>query len=204
MKRRSQDEARRRLYEIARIQEGLFTAEDAVSAGYSRRLHTYHVQRGHWLRIERAIYRLREFPESRYEDLARWTLWSRGKGVISHDAAAAFHELGDLMPAHVHLTVPPGFRKRVPSSIVVHRGRLQSDEVREATGFRVTTPLRTILDLLLSGTESDRLASVVRDALERGAVRRRALEAAFSKLKKTDGKRAKRVLTLVEETARAV
>ncbi len=204
MKWRDPEEARSRLYEVVQTQAGCFTSRQALGAGYSWRLQHYHAARGHWLRIERGLYRLREFPSSPHEDLVRWCLWSRGKAVVSHDTAAAVHELGDVMPARIHLTVPPGFRKAIPPSIALHRARLGEDEVIQGDGFRITSPLRTIIDLLLFGMESDRLAAIVRDAIERGAVRRPALDAGISKLDMAQRDRARRVLALAVEKFRAI
>jgi predicted transcriptional regulator of viral defense system len=174
------DEARRKLFDIAQSQAGYFTSSQAVQAGYSHRLQHYHVQRGHWRRIERALFRLRDYPPAEHEDLVRWFLWSGGAAVVSHETAAAVHDLGDLMPARVHLTVPPGFRKALPPAVVVHRARLAAPDVQEHSGFTVTTPLRTILDLKAAATESDWLAGVVRDALARGMVRRSEMERALA------------------------
>lgn len=178
MKLHDTDESRHKLFEIAQAQAGYFASRQAVQAGYSHRLQHYHVQKGHWLRIERGLYRLREFPPTPHEDLVRWRLWSRGRAVVSHETAAAVHELGDLMPARIHLTVAPGFRKATPPSIVLHRARLSTFETEQHSGFVVTTPLRTIMDLRATAVESDWLAGVVRDALARGVVRPAELELA--------------------------
>ena len=182
MKWRDPDAAFDRLYQAAEGQSGYFTARQAVEAGYSRPLHTYHVRKGHWLKIDRGIFRLKNFPSSRYEDLVRWTLWSQGRAVISHETAAAVHELGDLMPARIHLTVEPGFRKPIPPILVVHRDRIPSVEVGDREGFRITNPLRTVLDLIRYPMDLDHLAGVIGDALDRGAVRREVLESEIAKM----------------------
>jgi len=189
---------------VAQGQAGYFTYKQALEVGYSSRLQHYHARRGHWHRIERGLYRLPEIPPSRHEDLVRWTLWSRWKAVVSHETAAAVLELGDVMPARIHLTVPPGFRKAIPPSIAVHRVRLADHESRPSDGFRVTTPLRTIIDLVQFGMESDRLAAVIRDAIDKGAVRRAALDAEVAKLDVGQRDRAQRLLTLAEEKRRAL
>jgi Nucleotidyl transferase AbiEii toxin, Type IV TA system len=95
--------------------------------GSTYQVQRYHVQRGDWLRVDRGIFRLTDWPASQHEDLVRWTLWSRGRAVISHETALAVHELGDVMPARVHLTVPPGFRMRA-SAVVVHRALLEPSD----------------------------------------------------------------------------
>lgn len=196
MKWRDPDEAQRRLFELAQGQAGHFTATQALEAGYSRRLQHYHAHRGHWLRIERGLYRLRDFPSGPHEDLVRWALWSRGLAVISHETAAAVHELGDVLPARVHLTVAPGFRKEVPPGVILHRARLTETDIQASAGFRLTAPLRTVLDLLASGCESDQLGRVVHDALERGAIRRAELEVAILGLDEALRERGRCILRL--------
>ena len=173
---------RQRLYEIAESQLGYFTAKQALKAGYSRRVQSYHAAKRNWLRIQPGIYRLRDFPSQKHEEFVRWTLWSRNAGVISHASAAAYYELGDLMPSRVHLTVPPGFRKRVDAGVIMHRGTLSPHDSRQATGFSVTTPARTIIDLAVEGTETNWLAGVVRDALKQGQATREDLDARAASL----------------------
>jgi hypothetical protein len=80
---------------MALVQGGYFTSRQALEAGYSTRLQHYHAHRGHWERKARGIYRLPEYPPGRSEDLVLWTLWSRGKAVVSHESAAAV-DLGDF------------------------------------------------------------------------------------------------------------
>ncbi|MBI5366574.1 MAG: hypothetical protein HZA54_06025 [Planctomycetes bacterium] len=204
MKWRDPHEAVRRLYAIAEAQAGYFTAAQALEAGYSRRLQHYHVHRGHWWRIERAIYRLREFPSQPHEDLVRWTLWSRGAGVISHETAAAVHELGDFMPARVHLTVPTAFRKRAAPGVVLHRGQVPLGDFRTAMGFTVTTPLRTFLDLVSSATEEEYLIGYLAEALERGALLASDVAERGARLDPESRGRAERVVQAAREAAHAV
>jgi predicted transcriptional regulator of viral defense system len=133
------------------------------------------------LKIDRGLFRLRDFPPAEREDLIRWSLWSRDQksvpqAVVSHDTALTVHELSDVMPARVHLTVPPGFRKKVPPGCVLHKANLTPKETESRTGYRVTTPLRTLLDVADSPLSQEHLDRAVRDALERGLVRRHSLE----------------------------
>lgn len=199
MKWRDPEEARSRLFELATGQAGSFTAKQALEAGYSRRLQHYHTKRGHWLRIDRGIYRLRDFPGSRFEDLVRWTLWSRGKAVVSHDTAASVHELGDIMAGRIHLTVGADFRKPVPPGVVLHRAWLGVRDLEEGSGFRMTTPLRTLVDLFLAHMETDRLATAIQSALDRGRIRWPQLEAAFASLGEEHQEGADRLLSIVRE-----
>ena len=167
---------RRALMGVARHQAGYFTAGQALEVGYSYPAQQYHMRQGDWVRIDRGIYRLPDWPVTQHEDLARWTLWSRGRAVVSHETALAVHELGDVMPAQVQLTVPPGFRSRSPG-VILHLGSVGEPDVEQFEGFAVTAPLRSILDVATAGIEPDQLARAIGDALDRGLVTVRAIRA---------------------------
>lgn len=164
-----------RLYELAETQGGYFTSADASALGYTTAHQYFHVKRGNWTRVDRGIYRLKRFPSSRHEDLIRWWLWSRKQGAISHESAAALYELGDVLPSKTHLTVPPGFRKKVTAGIVLHKAPIEKKEVEMREGCRVTTPLRTVLDLARGHLDPERLTAVITDAVRKGLVRKKAL-----------------------------
>jgi predicted transcriptional regulator of viral defense system len=165
---------RRRLLAIAARQSGYFTAAQALDAGYSYPAQGYHAKRGNWLRVDRGIYRFPEWPTGPREDLVRWSLWSRGRAVVSHETALSVHELGDVDPAHVHLTVPPNFRQKNPGAFI-HRADLAPRDVEEHEGFSVTTPLRSLFDVAAGELDLDQLGQAIAEALARGMTTRRAL-----------------------------
>jgi len=180
MQQDPQDNARK-LYQVAAAQAGYFTAAQARQAGYAYSQQHFHVSRGNWLRIDRGLFRLRDFPPGEREDLVRWSLWSRNQkgmpqAIVSHDTALTVHALSDVMPSRVHLTVPRGFRKRVPPGCVLHVADLAPSDAQHRAGYGVTTPLRTLLDVADSPLSQEHLDEAVRDALERGLVRRHSLE----------------------------
>lgn len=169
--RQRDEEPRARLWRRAARQRGYFTAAQALEDGYSYQSQHFHVQRGNWIRIDRAIYRFREFadlPAEEHDHLVRWALWSQGRAVVSHTTALGVHDLGIANPAEIHLTVPPGFRQRDPA-VVVHRADLTPDEVEEREGFRVTTPVRAVADSAADRADQDAIDSAVAELLDRGA-----------------------------------
>lgn len=172
---------RRRLAALAARQSGYFTAAQALNLGYAYPTQRYHAERGNWIRVERAIFRLPEWPTGPHDDLVRWSLWSRGKAVVSHETALVVHDLGDVNPERVHLTVPPGFRAKAPGA-VLHHAALQTGDISEREGFRVTTPLRTLVDVAAGPVEQGQLDSAIEDALDRGLVTRRAVRERASEL----------------------
>ncbi len=173
MKTGSEKDKKRQLLEIASTQGGYFTAKQAIHASYSRRLHHYHKTNGDWLEIERGVFRLANYPNSQFEDLIRWSLWSRNRkdipqAVFSHETALSVHELGDVMPNKIHFIVPKKFRKQAPQGCLLHKELLLPKEIEQREGFCVTTPLRTIQDMAESPLALDYLEKIIRDAIRRG------------------------------------
>lgn len=165
---------RRRLHDLAGTQGGYFTAAQALDVGYPYQAQRYHVDRGNWLRVDRGVFRLPEWPIGEHEDLIRWSQWSRGRAVVSHETALSVHDLGDVNPASVHLTVPRGFRKHA-LGVVLHHGDIPDGDVQQREGFRITSPLRSILDVAVGDLDLDQLGGAVADALARGVLTRRML-----------------------------
>jgi predicted transcriptional regulator of viral defense system len=178
-----QEDNRTRLFEVAEQQSGFFTAAQALKAGYSYAAQSYHFKAGNWLRDRWGIYRLNHYPHTPGEELVRLMLWSRGRSgetraVVSHESALQTYELSDVLPGATHLSVPRNFRKKPPVGVVLHRADLPKDDVRERDGYKITTPLRTLLDVAASSLSPEHLRAAAREALEKGLVRSRALEQA--------------------------
>jgi len=181
--RQSHLDASRRLFAIALQQQGFFTAKQAKSAGFAENTHPYHVQVGNWTREHRGIYRMTQFPAGERPDLVLWSLWSRNRkeeteGVYSHQTALSLDDLSDVNPAKLHMTVPTRFRRNseVPGILVLHYADLPATDVEERQGFRMTRPLRTIIDLIEAGTiERHFLRQAVKQAFERGLITRQQI-----------------------------
>lgn len=165
---------RRRLFALAARQSGYFSARQALTVGYSYSAQNYHVDRGNWTKVDRAIFRLPDWPPDEHDSLVRWSLWARDKAVVSHETALDVHRLGLVNPAVVHLTVPPNFRPTAPG-VRLHHGDLPAEDVLDRQGFQVTTPLRTILDLAADHLDVDQFATAIDDALQAGLVTRRLI-----------------------------
>ncbi len=174
------NEARYKLFEVAEAQAGYFTGQQAKEAGYSYAAQTYHLKQNHWRDEGWGIFRLRDYPVTSEEQYVQLSLWSRDRQgkpqvVFSHDTALSLHELSDVMPAHIHLTVPKTFRKHIPKGIVLHKAELQKSDIQPRQGFSVTTPLRTLLDVADSSLSPEHLARAMEDALAKGLVRKKKL-----------------------------
>jgi predicted transcriptional regulator of viral defense system len=177
-------ESARRLYEIAQSQQGFFTAKQAIRSGFAEKTHSYHVHAGNWIREHRGIYRLADFPTADRPDLMLWYLWSQNRqevpeGTYSHETALSLHELSDIMPSKIHMTVPKVFRRNseIPEILILHRADLEANETQEMHGVRVTRALRTIVDLLRGGhMDRTQLKRAVDEAIRRGLIRRGEIE----------------------------
>jgi predicted transcriptional regulator of viral defense system len=178
---RSPRDASRQLFTLALDQGGYFTAKQAQEAGYGYAHIDYHVSCGNFIRVGHGLYRLPDLPPSEHDDLIRLSLWSRNRqdepqAVVSHESALVLHDLSDLLPVKTHLTVPPSFRKPAPAGCVLHKAVLPQTDIAERPGFRVTTPMRTLLDVARGEISHEQLEKAVADALDRGLVRRATLE----------------------------
>lgn len=169
----SQD-LRRQLHKVAFGQSGYFSAAQAKEVGYSYQAQKYHVDHGNWLRVDRGLFRLPEWPSGPADTYARWVLWSGGVGVISHDSALAVHGLSDVNPARVHLTVPVGFRAR-DDAVILHTGRLADRDIERRGSWQLTSVDRTLLDIADGDTSQEIVDQTVSDALERSMTTPRRL-----------------------------
>lgn len=179
-------ESAKQLSAVAHAQGGYFTSKQAQDAGYGYRHLDYHETAGNFERVERGLYRLPTIPLSEHDELIRLSLWSRNRAdepqaVVSHESALVLHQLSDVLPKRIHLTVPAKFRKTPPAKVVLHKKTLKPDEADEWQGLRVTTPLRTLLDAAASGTDRQQLEAAVIESLSKGLVRKRKLEEAVNR-----------------------
>ena len=179
MSGRRQD-LRQELMRLAFSQAGYFAAAQAVDIGYTYQAQKYHVDHGNWVRVDRGLFRLPHWQPGPEDAFVRWTLWSGGRGVVSHESALAVHELSDVDPARIHLTVGEDFHAR-DDAVVLHYGSPSEDEVEPRMGWSVTTPIRTLLDVGASDLSQEHVDAAVRDALEKGLITRRRM------LRATDG-----------------
>ncbi|QDE93834.1 hypothetical protein BHS06_35340 [Myxococcus xanthus] len=162
-----------RLFDIVAGQSGLFTAQQALEAGYSPQVLAHHVGAGRFHRVRRGIYRLVHFPASEHEDLVAVWLWSEQQGVFSHQTALALHGLSDVLPSRVHLTLPAAWRQRrfrAPAGTVLHHADVGETERVWFGPIPGTSPRRTLLDCAAAQVSPDLLNQAIAQALSRGLI----------------------------------
>src|ERR1700761_3781818 len=96
------------LYRTAEAQARYLNAPQAVEAGMDRSTLHFHARPGgRYERVRRGLYRLRHFPTSPQEHvMAAWLPLRDNGAVVSHESALELHDLSDVIPDAVHLTVP--------------------------------------------------------------------------------------------------
>lgn len=150
-----------KLLQIAENQQGYFTSRQAVECGFARSNFHRKLNSGKWVKESIwGIYRLANFPSAARPELTLWMLWScdkkgRPQGIWSHETALEIHGLSDVAPAKLHMTVPRGFRKstKTPSNLLLHFSHeISQKELEIRQGYRVTTPLRTLADIIQKET----------------------------------------------------
>ena len=172
------------LYQVVKAQHGIFTARQAIQAGYDERNHPYHVKSGNWIKERRGIYRLKKFPYFPYSELSLWSLWSCNKkgeiqGIYSHETALQIYILSDLLPSKLHMTVPKNFRRgtQVPDILLLYKDTLEYSEWQTVSSFHVTTPTRTLYDVISARNTSERIiAQIIREGLSRDLFSTKELE----------------------------
>lgn len=160
-----------RLFEIAVAQEGHFTTAQAAEAGYSRPLIAKYLANGKFSRVLRGIYRLVHYPAGEREDLTTFWLWSNRDGVVSHETALSLHQLSDVLPARVHLTLPTSWQRRrvtAPAPLALHYADLPEEAVTWMGSIRVTTPAQTLRDCEQAGVSLEFIEQALREGLARG------------------------------------
>lgn len=170
------------LYRLAESQAGYFTAEQALEAGMDRSTLLHHARPGgRYERVRRGLYRLRHFPSSPHEHVVAAWLDLPARAVVSHESALELYELSDVIPNAVHITLPRekrGQRRKPGVRFHMLTQAPGSGEVRRVDGVVATTPERTIVDSLESGTQPEQIELAVQQALERGMTTPRRLRAA--------------------------
>jgi predicted transcriptional regulator of viral defense system len=165
------------LYGIAEDQAGYFTAAQARAAGLHQVRLVQLAQQGDIERISRGVYRYTRFPVSRFGHYMEAVLWPQVRrpdvaGVISHQSALAIHELSDVSPARVHVTLPAGvrIRREPPKALVIHYANLEPDEIERVEGVPVTTPARSIRDAHASDLGNELVGQAIADGRRSGAL----------------------------------
>jgi predicted transcriptional regulator of viral defense system len=166
---------------MAAPQDGYFTGDQALAAGFSPQLLQYYIQKALARRVCRGVYHLAQYPHADHEELMALWLWSKREGVFSHETALMLHGLGEAPPDRLTVTMPAAWRRRrlrLPLASTVYYADIPEEEVCRAGSLLLTAPLRTLVDCALAGLPPELVERAARHAIRRRLVTRARLHRA--------------------------
>jgi hypothetical protein len=171
--------------EVAVLQRGVISREQAVGRGLSPDAIDWLVRSGRWQRLQRGVYAV--FTGEPCREAALWAVVHRaGPGaVLSHRTAAELFKLADGPSALVHLTIPAGRQARSIPDAVIHRSR-RLDVARHPALLPPRTRIEeTVLDLVQQAGTFERAFDWVSRACQRRLTTADHLRRALSRRGKT-------------------
>jgi len=159
------------LLDLAASQAGLFSTGQARGLGFSPELLIHHTRCGRLRRIRRGVYRVRHLPPSDDEQLVEIWLWSGQQATFSHRTAMALHDLSDVLPSRIDITVPASWQRRrlrVPEGVDIHPADLREEDRGWVGHVPVTLARRTVLDCVAIHLAPDLLHQAIDEGLRRG------------------------------------
>lgn len=159
------------LLERANDQYGYVTADDARAVGVDPVQLRIMSHRGLLERVARGVYRFSVVPATALDQYMEAVLWPRTTAALSHETALDLHDLCDVNPARIHVTVPGGYRLRrdVPMMYQLHRRDLDPDDITQHEAIPIVTVYRAVHD----GIEANLGGHLIDQAIV--AARRRGL-----------------------------
>jgi predicted transcriptional regulator of viral defense system len=159
------------LREYAVDQHGYVTTRDAEELGVpAHRLHKME-ERGVVERVSRGVFRFPDVPAGPMDQYVAAVLWPLEViGVLSHATALDLHELCDINPSRIDVTVPPGFRtSRTPPRVMrLHREPIPETDVTWHEGVRIVTVYRAITGSIEQGVGWNLIEQAIATARLRG------------------------------------
>lgn len=161
-----------KLLDHAQQQYGYLTPDDARAADVDPAQLRLMAARQTLEHVGRGLYRVPWVPPTRLDAYMEATLWTGRRGVLSHDTALDLHELCDVNPNAIHLTVPTDFRtrKQVPATYRLHRADLAPSEIVWHEGIRMVDPERAILGAIDQALGWQLIDRAIESARARGLV----------------------------------
>lgn len=162
------------LLDVANGQYGYVTAEDARELGIDPGQLRLMNHRQVLDRLSVGLYRFPSVPTTPLDQYMEATLWPRVPTVLSHETALDLHDVCDVNPARVHLTVPPDYRLRrdLPAMYQLHPRHLDALDITGHEGIPIVTVRRAILDGIEAGLGGHLIDQAVTTAQRRGLLSR--------------------------------
>jgi len=160
----------------AQQQYGYLTPDDARAQGIDPTQLRLMAARHTLEHVGHGLYRMPMVPVTQLDAYMEAVLWTGRRGVLSHETALDLHELCDVSPSAIHLTVPRGFRTRkaTPEIYRLHRCDLDSAEVGWHEGIPIVTPERAILGGIEQALGWQLIDQAIETARARGSITKAA------------------------------
>lgn len=189
------------LAEVTESQWGMVTSAQAIARGVSHLNLSRLTESGDLVRLAHGVYKDGGAPSDEHKALrAAWLAveperpaWERvkdrpGFATVSGESAAGLHGIGNLRAMRSEFTTP--VRKQTQRRDVRYRMRtLPSDDVTIRNGLPVTTPERTIADLIEDRAQFDHVADALRDAVRKSRLDMDRLSELLAPLAERNGHR---------------
>lgn len=162
------------LYQIAEDQAGYFSLPQAQALGLQRSQIYREAKRGKFLKSGSGVYRFRQFPASRFEEIHSAVLSAGQDAVVGFETALYVYDLSDNIPDEIHLILPPTSSRR-RSGIRVHTTKLVPTDGTHFEGLPITTVARTIVDCAFAHLDDEQVELAVSQSIQRGMVTKQKL-----------------------------
>jgi predicted transcriptional regulator of viral defense system len=204
------------LLEIANEQSGYVTAAQATRLGVTASRLPRLVDSGDLRRVRWGVYAMRHVRHRLEDEISAWLSvdrrrlpWERDNKaivVLSHSSAAALHALGTIIPTVPTLTVPTSHRSATRGAgLEVHVLPIADADWSwlrpEGAILPVTTPARTIIDLLDSDVEPSYVRRALTEVFADGRATPQELREAAHRRASRRTSLAQRVERLLESSA---
>ena len=186
----------RRAIDHARKNHGIITFHEAQALGMAKATLNRRVADGVFVRVARGVYAL-PGSTTRPDFILRAADRVLG-AVVSHESAAAIHGMMARRPRLNTVTVSHRRTHSLPNLKVHQSTDLVGGHVVIANGLRVTSPVRTVIDLAAVVSRT-RLAQILDRSLSSNLVEVGDLESLFSSLARRGKPGVRRLRSLLEE-----
>ena len=163
------------LREHAAEQFGYVTTRDAEELGIEPDRLPKMKDRGALVHVSRGVFRFRDVPAGPLDAYAAAALWPlEVRGVLSHTTALDLHDLCDINPSRIDITVPRGFRTtRTPPDVLrLHREELPERDITWHEGLPIVSVHRAILGAIGQHVGWNLIDQAVDTARRTGRLRR--------------------------------
>ena len=203
--------ALRELAEMSASQWGMVTSAQAATRGVTRLDLSRLAESGDLVRLAHGVYKDAGAPSGAHLDVraawlssdpARLASDRLGDGhrgvVVSGQTAAWLHDIGNLRSNRTELTTP--VRRQTQRADLHYRRRdLPEEDVTIRDGLPVTTPERTIADLVEDRTDLSIVADAVRDASRKSELDLGLLADSLAPLAERNGHRKGEGVALLDQ-----